>query len=268
MNGRIWVRTCAPLGVIALLGILLFGTPPNDSAHGQGAREYGYRIVHVYPHDPSAFTQGLEYRGGVLYEGTGLPGRSTLRKENLETGEVLQSVSLAPELFGEGITVINRRVIQLTWQSHLGFVYDQTSFRKLRNFGYTGEGWGLANDSHVIYMTDGTSQIRCLNPITLREQRRITIHDGKQPVTMLNELEYVRGEIYANIWHSDRIARIAPINGSVIGWIDLSALVSSQDLHNNEAVLNGIAYDSMGDRLFLTGKLWPKLFEIKLIPKT
>jgi glutamine cyclotransferase len=185
----------------------------------------------------------------------------------VETGEILQAVNLAPELFGEGITVINQHVIQLTWQSHVGFVYDQTSFRKLRSFSYGGEGWGLANDGNLIYMSDGTSQIRCLDPLTLSEQRRITIHDGDQPVTMVNELECVRGEIYANIWHSDQIARIAPADGSVTGWIDLAGLISKQELHDEEAVLNGIAYDSMGDRLFVTGKHWPKLFEIKVIPK-
>jgi len=229
--------------------------------------EFDVRVVHVFPHDQSAFTQGLEYRGGLLYEGTGLLGRSTLRKENLETGAVLGSVNLAPELFGEGITVINGRVIQLTWQSHLGLVYDQNSFRKLRTFSYEGEGWGLANDGQVIYMSDGTPQIRCLDPLTLRQRRTIQVHDQNGPVAMVNELECVRGEIYANIWHSNRIARISPSDGLVIGWIDLSELVSAQDLHDGEAVLNGIAYDSMGDRLFVTGKLWPKLFEIRLHPQ-
>ncbi len=231
-------------------------------------KQYSFRVLNVYPHDPLAFTQGLEYRGGFLYEGTGLPGRSTLRKENLSTGEVLESVALGPELFGEGITANGQHVIQLTWQSHVGFVYDQATFRKLLTFGYSGEGWGLANDGRVIYMSDGTSQIRCLDPITFEEQRRITVRDGNQPVTMLNELECVRNEIYANIWHSDRIARISPASGLVVGWIDLSGLVSKQGMRDNEAVLNGIAYDSMGDRLFVTGKLWPKLFEIKVIPKT
>lgn len=174
---------------------------------------------------------------------------------------------MGPELFGEGITVIDQHIIQLTWQSHTGFVYDRTTFRKLRTFGYTGEGWGLANDGRVIYMSDGTSQIRCLDPSTFEEQRRIIVHDGNQPVTMLNELECVRNEIYANIWHSDRIARVSPASGLVVGWIDLSGLVSKQDMQDNEAVLNGIAYDSMGDRLFVTGKLWPRLFEIRVIPK-
>lgn len=264
-------RNLGALGVVALAATLLAANGGSEAAHTRrvtqthGARRYSFRTVHVYPHEASAFTQGLEYRGGFLYEGTGIAGRSTLRKEKLETGEVVEEVSLAPDLFGEGITVINQHIVQLTWQTHLGFVYDQASFRKLRSFTYTGEGWGLANDGKVIYMSDGTSEIRCLDPLTLSEQRRITVHDGNQPVTELNELECVRGEIYANVWHSNRIARIKPADGAVIGWIDLSGLVSGLDLHDEEAVLNGIAYDSMGDRLFVTGKLWPNLFEIKLV---
>ncbi len=265
MSGR-RTRT-RDLGIIASIGAALVVNSLAASKPEHGPKQYSFRILHVYPHDSSAFTQGLEYRGGFLYEGTGLLGRSTLRKEDLATGEVLESVALGPELFGEGITVIDQRVLQLTWQSHLGLVYDQPSFRKLRSFGYSGEGWGLANDGHIIYMSDGTSQIRCLDSLTFAEQRRITVHDGQQPITMLNELECVRDEIYANIWYSDRIARISPATGSVIGWIDLSGLVSKQNLPDPEAVLNGIAYDSMGDRLFVTGKLWPRLFEIRVIPK-
>ena len=260
------IRT-AKLGILVLIGAALIANLLADPARSRAPKQYSFQVLHIYPHDSSAFTQGLEYRGGFLYEGTGLLGRSTLRKENLETGEVLGSVALEPDLFGEGITVIGQRVFQLTWQSQTGFVYDQTTFRKLRSFAYSGEGWGLANDGQVIYMSDGTSQIRCLDPFTFNEQRRITVHDGSQPVTMLNELEFVRNEIYANIWHSNRIARISPATGLVVGWIDLTGLAAGQDLQNNEAVLNGIAYDSMGDRLFVTGKLWPKLFQIKVISK-
>lgn len=214
------------LGTIALIGAALLGNSLGGPTRLRGPKQYTIHVLHVYPHDPLAFTRGLEYRGAFLYEGTGLPGRSTLRKENLATGEVLESVALGLELFGEGITVIDQHIFQLTWQSHLGFVYDQATFRKLRSFGYAGEGWGLANDGRAIYMSDGTSQIRCLDPITFEEQRRITVHDGNHPVTMLNELECVRNEIYANIWHSNRIARIMPASGLVVGWIDLSALVS------------------------------------------
>jgi glutaminyl-peptide cyclotransferase len=255
------------LNPFVLLGILMFTALAREPARSAKPRDYGYRIVHVYPHDPSSFTQGLEYRGGCLYEGTGLRGRSTLRKERLETGETLEEVRLAPAFFGEGITVINERILQLTWQAQLGFVYDQASFRKLRAFSYTGEGWGLANDGKTVYMSDGSLQIRCIDPATLMETHRIAVHDGSTPVTELNELECVRGEIYANVWHSWRIARIAPADGSVVGWIDLSGIISPEELRDPEAVLNGIAYDAMGDRLFVTGKLWPKLFEIKVIRK-
>lgn len=253
--------------LFAAVLILAFAVLPHSAAPTSRAKLYGFQIVHVYPHDSNAFTQGLEYRGGYLYEGTGLRGQSTVRKEKLETGEVLQEIRIAPEYFGEGITVINEQILELTWQAHIGFVYNQASFQRERTFTYPGEGWGLANDGRTIYMSDGTAQIRCLDPVTLAEQRRITVHDGSAPVTELNELECVRGEIYANIWHSWRIARIAPSDGAVVGWIDCKGLISPEELQSPEAVLNGIAYDSMGDRLFVTGKLWPKLFQIKVVPK-
>lgn len=230
------------------------------------APEYGYQVVHVYPHDHTAFTQGLEFRGGFLYEGTGLEGRSTLRKVKLETGQVLQEIHIAPQLFGEGITVINQQILELTWKAEAGFVYDQNSFRQLRTFRYPGEGWGLANDGSQIYMSDGTAQIRVWDPGTLEEKRRFTVHDGAKPIEELNELEWVRGEIYANVWQTDKIARISPVDGKVLGWIDLKGILPSADREDVD-VLNGIAYDSLGDRLFVTGKLWPKLFEIKLAPK-
>lgn len=229
--------------------------------------EYAYKIIHVYPHDRTAFTQGLEYRGGFLYEGTGLYGQSTLRKEDLATGKVLKELALAPQLFGEGITVLNEHIVQLTWQSHIGFVYDQSTFRLLKNFSYPGEGWGLANDGRTIYMSDGTAQIRYLDPATLQELKRITVHDGDTPIENLNELEWVRGELYANVWQTNRIARIDPKNGTVVGWIDLSGLLTQEELESGVDVLNGIAYDSAKDRLFVTGKLWPKLFQIRVVRK-
>ncbi len=228
---------------------------------------YGYRVVHVYPHDPDAFTQGLEYRAGYLYEGTGLKGRSSLRKVKLETGQVLQEINLAPEYFGEGITVINQQIIQLTWQSEIGFIYNQASFQQLRSFHYPGEGWGLANDGQQIYMSDGTAEIRCWDPVTLQEKRRFTVRDHGNPVMNLNELEYVHDELYANVWQTDRIARISLRDGHVLSWVDLSGLLSPADRAGPVDVLNGIAYDVLGDRLFVTGKLWPKLFEIKIVPK-
>jgi glutaminyl-peptide cyclotransferase len=228
---------------------------------------YGYRVVHVYPHDPEAFTQGLEFRAGYLYEGTGLKGRSSLRKVKLETGQVLQQIDLPPQYFGEGITVINQQIIELTWQSEIGFVYNQASFQQLRSFTYPGEGWGLANDGQQIYMSDGTAEIRCWDPVSLQEKRRFTVRDRGKPVMNLNELEYVHGELYANVWQTDRIARISLRDGHVLSWVDLSGLLSAADRAGPVDVLNGIAYDVLGDRLFVTGKLWPKLFQIKIVPK-
>lgn len=228
--------------------------------------EYTYRVVHIYPHDPGAFTQGLEYHDGILYEGTGLQGRSSLRKVKLETGEVLQQVPLASRYFGEGITVMNQEILQLTWQSQIGFVYDKQGLAQRRTFTYPGEGWGLANDGKQIFMSDGSAQIRRWDPQTLRERGRLTVRDGQQPVMYLNELEVVKGEIYANVWQTHRVARISPADGRVLGWIDLSGLLTRAEMAQVD-VLNGIAYDAAGDRLFVTGKLWPKLFEIKIVPK-
>lgn len=231
------------------------------------APQYGYRVIHVYPHDRSAFTQGLEFRAGFLYEGTGLNGHSTLRKVKLDTGQTVQQIALSPEYFGEGITVINQQIVEITWRTEAGFVYDQNSFRRLRSFSYSGEGWGLANDGTQIYMSDGTAEIRVWDPVTLQEKRRFTVRDGSNPVTHLNELEFVRGELYANVWQTDRIVRISPTDGRVLGWVDLAGLLDAADRIEHVDVLNGIAYDVLGDRLFVTGKLWPKLFEIKLVPK-
>ena len=227
---------------------------------------YGFKVIHTFPHDPAAFTQGLEYRAGVLYEGTGLTGRSSLRKVQLETGKVLKQIPIAAKYFGEGITVINQQIVALTWTTGIGFVYDQDGFQQLRTFNYKGEGWGLANNGEQIFMSDGTADIRILDPMTLEEKRRITVKDGTEPVKMLNELEWVRGEIYANIWQTDRIARISSTTGKVLGWIDLAGILPAADREHSD-VLNGIAYDQMGSRLFVTGKLWPKLFEIQLVPK-
>jgi len=229
--------------------------------------QYGYRVVKTYPHDRSAFTQGFEYRDGFLYEGTGMIGRSSVRKVDLDSGRIIQSYDLPQPFFGEGITVLNQQILELTWQSQTGFVYDKSSFRVLRSFNYPGEGWGLTNDGKQIYMSDGSANIRVWDGATLKEIRRITVKDGATPVTQLNELEWVRGEIYANVWQTDRIARISPVDGRVLGWIDLSGILPKSERAAADAVLNGIAYDAAGDRLFVTGKLWPKIFEIKLVPK-
>ncbi|HUK24855.1 MAG TPA: glutaminyl-peptide cyclotransferase [Terriglobales bacterium] len=226
----------------------------------------GYRIVHTYPHDPDAFTQGLVYVGGYLYESTGRNGKSSLRMVELTTGRVLRRYDLAEKYFGEGLTSWGNELIQLTWTAGLGFVYDRQSLRWQRSFHYEGEGWGLTQDGRQLILSDGTAFLRFLNPQTFTETGRVLVSDGSgRPVSDINELEYVRGEVYANIWHTDRIARISPRTGKILGWIDLSGLMPKSQLTDPEAVLNGIAYDAKGGRLFVTGKLWPKLFEIKVL---
>ncbi len=229
--------------------------------------EYTFKVVKIYPHDSQAFTQGLVYHDGFLYEGTGLNGRSSLRKVNLETGEVVKQVDLSPEFFGEGITLYKNEVVQITWQSHVGFVYSLEDFHLLRRFTYSGEGWGLATHGNEILMSDGSPEIRVLDAQTFDERRRIKVHDGAAPVTELNELEFVEGEIFANVWHTDRIARISPATGRVLGWIDLKGILSPIYRAGPDAVLNGIAYDAQHKRLFVTGKLWPSIFEIQIVPK-
>ena len=237
------------------------------AAIAQGATpEYGYQVVHTYPHDRDAFTEGLEFRGGFLYESTGLEGFSKLSKIKLETGQVVQQIKLEPAIFGEGITIMNERIVQLTYKTEIGYVYDQASMKRQRTFKYRGEGWSLTNDGSQIYMDDGSAQIRVWDATTLQEKKRITIHDGVRPIVRLNELEWVRGEIWANIWQTNRIVRISPSDGRVVGWIECDGLLSPDDAAGVD-VMNGIAYDSLGDRIFVTGKLWPKLFEIKVVPK-
>jgi len=196
-----------------------------------------------------------------------MAGRSSVRKVELTSGRVVQNYDVPQPFFGEGITVLGQQIIELTWQTQTGFIYDKSSFRVLRSFNYPGEGWGLTNDGKQIYMSDGTAQIRVWDPATLKEVRRITVKDGARSITQLNELEWVKGEIFANVWQTDRIARISPADGRVLGWIDLTGILPKSDRPDSDAVLNGIAYDAAGDRLFVTGKLWPKIFEIKLVPK-
>jgi glutaminyl-peptide cyclotransferase len=230
------------------------------------AIEYGYKVVKTYAHDRRSFTQGFEFRAGVIYESTGREGMSYIRRWKIDTGEVLQQVDLSPQYFGEGITVLNQRITQLTYKTEVGFVYDQTSFKQLRQFNYPGEGWGLTNDGTRIYMSDGSAQIRVWEPNSLKETSRITVRDGGKDVEALNELEYIRGEIWANIWLTDKIVRFSPKDGRVTGWIDLTGILTPAERAGAD-VLNGIAFDSIGDRIFVTGKLWPKVFEIKLVPK-
>ena len=238
---------------------------PAHSAKPQSVPDYSYKIVNTYPHDNGAFTQGLVFANDVIYEGTGLYGKSSLRKLDLETGKVLQSYELPAQYFGEGITVFQDIIIQLTWKSNMGFVYDQSSFKLLHDFTYATEGWGITHDGERLIISDGTSTLHFLDPETFSTIGHIEVCNNDTPMDKLNELEYINGQIYANIWQTDYIAIINPQSGQVSGWIDLSGLLSSQYCNEPVDVLNGIAYDTVNDRLLVTGKLWPWLFEIKLV---
>jgi glutaminyl-peptide cyclotransferase len=245
---------------------LVLIAPVDAALAGSSAPVDGYKIIHVYPHDPGAFTQGLVYVDGHLYESTGLNGRSSIRMIDVESGRVLQKRDLPTEYFGEGLTDWASHLIQLTWKAGIGFVYDRFSFTTERNFHYQGEGWGLTHDGTSLIISDGSSVLRFLSPTSFQVVRRLSVRDSDgRLIDQLNELEYVRGEIYANIWHSDKVARISPQTGRIVGWIDMSGLIDSNQVRDPDAVLNGIAYDSKGDRLFVTGKMWPKLFEIKVV---
>jgi glutamine cyclotransferase len=228
---------------------------------------YGYTVEHVFPHDPDAFTQGLQFLDGVLYEGTGLNGRSSIRRVALDTGKVLQKRDVPEQYFGEGITVWKSELVQLTWQSGVAFVYDRQTFAPRRTFTYSGEGWGLTEDGVGLVMSDGTDSLRFLDPETFAERRRLKVTAIGEAVRNLNELEFVKGEIFANVWMTDYVARIDPTSGKVTGWIDLRGLLTDRERASTD-VLNGIAYDSAGDRLFVTGKWWPKVFEIKLLRRS
>jgi len=229
------------------------------------ARAQDYKVIHTYPHDPHAFTQGLIFANGHLYESTGEYGQSSLRMMDLETGRILQEQPVAKEYFAEGLAAWGSTLVQLTWTSHVAFVYDGFSFRQLRTMSYPWEGWGLTNDGKELILSDGTPDLHFLDPATMHELRRVTVKDHGKPVQELNELEVVHGEIYANVWHSDKIARISPRTGAVLGWIDLTGLLPANLRSSPEAVLNGIAYDAAHDRLFVTGKDWPRLYEIRVV---
>ena len=255
--------------LLAVAGALLLGSCSGypEPAKGVDAPPvYTYRVIEVYPHDRNAFTQGLVFENGFLYEGTGLRGRSTLRKETLETGEILKIYELPEQYFGEGITIYNGKIVQLTWQSKTGFVYDKASLKLLREFSYGTEGWGITYDGKHLVMSDGTATLYFLEPKTFTEVGRIEVEDNEGPVAKLNELEYVGGEIFANVWETDRIARIEPETGRVTAWIDLEGLLDTVAYTDSPGVLNGIACDAINGRLFVTGKLWPALFEIELVP--
>jgi glutamine cyclotransferase len=257
----------AGLGVGSITGCTNHsGDAPPASQNPTQAPTYSYRVVRTYPHDTEAFTQGLTIDEGLLYEGTGLFGSSWIRGATLETGEVLRHLDLPPQYFGEGITIFDDRLIQLTWKSRVGFVYDKTSFQPLGQFNYPTEGWGITHDGTRLIMSDGTAVLRFLDPDSFAETGQATVRDNNGAVTLLNELEYVRGELYANVWKTDRIARIDPETGQVLGWIDLAEILDPESMNTAVDVLNGIAYDAVADRLFVTGKYWPAIFEIELVP--
>jgi glutamine cyclotransferase len=252
------------------LGVALFGAAvaaqapavPPPASH---APIYKYTIVHAYPHDPNAFTEGLEYRNGYLYESTGLNGKSSVRQVKIETGEVVQNRNISREYFGEGITFWKDDLFELTWSSEIAFVYDAKTFASKTAFTYKGEGWALTHNADGLIMSDGTADLRFLDPVTFKERRRVTVTDGGVPIKYVNELEWVKGEIFANIYTTDYIARINPSDGHVTGWIDVRGMLPRQN--DGNTVPNGIAYDAGHDRLFVTGKNWAKVFEIKISPR-
>ena len=248
------------LVIIGLYAYQTYFTPPTPEP------EYTYQVINKYPHDPEAFTQGLVYHNGFLYEGTGLRGQSTLRKTELTTGETIQSINLAPEYFGEGITILDDRIYQLTWQSHTAFTYD-LELNRLDTWTIPNEGWGLTQNGTHLIMSDGTDTLSIIDPETYTITDIITVtHQGTE-VTQINELEYIQGYIYANIWQTNQIAIINPTTGNVDSWIDLTGLQTQFDTTEGIDVLNGIAYDQGNNKIYVTGKLWPNLFEIKLVPK-
>jgi glutamine cyclotransferase len=250
------------LAAVAALVMVFLG----QRSPSAGLPLFGYQIVRVYPHDPDAFTQGLQYVDGVLYEGTGLHGKSSIRRVALETGKVELKRDVPAQYFGEGITVWKNDLIELTWQSHVAFVYDRETFQPKKQFTYPGEGWGLTHDGVSLIMTDGSDELRYLDPVSFAEKRRLKVTAAGAPLRNLNEIEYVKDEIFANVWQTDYVARIAPATGKVTAYIDLRGLLSPAEREKTD-VLNGIAYDATRDRLFITGKLWPKLFEIKVVRK-
>jgi glutamine cyclotransferase len=264
----------APMRKAALCTLLLMLTltrrTPGFAAWqaptSAGVPMFGYTVVRTYPHDRDAFTQGLQYVDGVFYEGTGLNGRSSIRKVKIETGEVLQKHDVPAQYFGEGITLRGGEIFELTWQSGVALVYDSTTFAQKRTYPYTGEGWGLTQDKTSLIMSDGTEYLRFLDPATFKERRRVRVMAAGSPLKELNELEYVKGEVFANVWQTDYVARIDPATGGVNGYIDFRGLLSAREREATD-VLNGIAYDEAGDRLFITGKLWPRVFEVRLTRK-
>ena len=248
--------------VVCVVGIGVWASGRDGSP-----RVYIAQVVNEYPHDTNAYSQGLVFVDGTLYEGTGKYGRSTLRRVDLKTGQTQQQVRLGDRVFGEGITTWDDTIVQLTWKSKIGLVYDRKTLELRRKFRYSGEGWGITHDGHNLIVSDGTSTLRFLDPKTFRVVRRLSVRSGRNQIRHLNELEFVDGEILANVWYQDYIVRISPITGDVTGYYDLSRLWPQNQRPDKEAVLNGIAYDEVGKRLFVTGKNWPRLYEIRLVAR-
>jgi glutamine cyclotransferase len=273
MQGMSRMLKMLPLFVFVLALLSLQCQPSNNGVSTNKTTEapasgptptYGYQIVNIFPHDSNAFTQGLILMDGKLLESTGQEGFSSVRRVDLESGRVLKRVDVPLPYFAEGLTALNGKLYQLTWQHNVGFIYDAATFDRVGEFNYQGEGWGLTTDGQSLILSDGSNRIRFIDPAGFRVTRSISVTDGSTPVKELNELEYVNGEIYANVWHDNRIATIDPQSGHVKAWIDLTGLMPAGELQDPEAVLNGIAYDQASDKLIVTGKLWPRVFEIKV----
>jgi glutamine cyclotransferase len=246
-----------------MVAALLFG-----QGYADAAPIYGYRVVATFPHSTESYTEGFFYLDGIFYEGIGINGHSAILAVAPETGRILQRHDLPPEYFGEGIVDWSSYVYQWTWKSHVCFVYDRFSLQVVKRFTYAGEGWGMTRTGKELITSDGTPTLRFRDPETFRETRHIVVKDGIKVISQLNELEFIKGEIYANVWHSDRIARISPLDGHVIAWIDLKGLLPAEQRNDDEAVLNGIAYDVKYDRIFVTGKRWPTVFQIEVVQRT
>lgn len=262
---RIVTMPVRVLGLCVLASLVVACTSSTQSAQNGPAPVHGYEIVSVYPHDTDAFTQGLLYHEGTLFEGTGRYGESDIREVELETGNVLRQRALSDEYFGEGIALWNDQLIQLTWKSNVGFVRERATLDRIDDFAYPTEGWGLTHDGERLIMSDGSSSLYFLDPETFERTRSVEVRDDGEAIDRLNELEYIDGQVYANVFQTDRIAIIDPDGGRVTAWVDLTGLLDPADRSPRTNVLNGIAYDSADDRLFVTGKYWPKLFEIELV---
>ncbi|MBN2367085.1 MAG: glutaminyl-peptide cyclotransferase [Calditrichaeota bacterium] len=252
--------------VCLILFIIFSCQKSSDPVSASPEITYSYRIVNEFPHRQDAFTQGLVYEGGFLYESTGLYGQSTVRQLEIETGRILQIIEIPSQYFGEGITVFNKKLFQLTWRSETCFVYDLFDLSLIDQFMYPGEGWGLTHDGINLIMSNGSSTICFLDPLTFEQVRKIEVTENGMAIDRLNELEYIEGEIFANVWLTNRIARISPITGKILGWLDMNGIINSGDCPQSVDVLNGIAYDANTRKVFITGKWWCKMFQIELIP--